>query len=210
MSHDNELELALSRVVDRRETAADWQCIETAERNNSGVVAELIASLKADADLRTFMRGEQSAIENEDPEPTSRPAVVSRPKTKRVQRVLAHALPLLAVGFVGIWLGSVWAPDHDQPDLPSGQPSVQMDTSSEALAQYVRLAQAEGRHLSLLSDVVVGVEPREGDSKFVMTTIKRVVEQRLVDGVMKTSVDDGGRLVAMPVTPESLTAPRSF
>ncbi|MEE9394405.1 MAG: hypothetical protein V3W41_18055 [Planctomycetota bacterium] len=203
MSENQDLDLAISRIVDRRESEADWARIDLAQDGGADVVANIVASLKADSSLRSFMRGERAGLEGIELPLRPRPA---RPKSKQFTRILSHALPVVFAALVGTWLGA-----QSLREEKTASPATQeVRSSDQAFADYVQQAQSEGLQLRQLAELVVSVNARDEDSKFVLTTIKRVLERRVVDGVLETNVDDGGRLVAMPVARERLQAPRSF
>lgn len=193
----------ISRVVDRRESASDWEALAQLESKQEPIWRELAQALRCEAELRSVMAVELARADRVSLPPTSKSA--TRKPLPTWSGWLAAAACLVA------WMLS---------SLSGPAASHSMESPADNLAQANPEEVApetentdSGTTPTVITElpmVVVDTKVAADGEGFEVVYLRRVLERRRVDQVMELTADESGALHPVPVDHSYPTRPEAL
>ena len=174
-------DLLLSRVVDRRAGAKDFDQLEKLADEDPQLWARLAQWLKDDAQLRAAVDEAASVAEGIEFSAvleTRRPRRARRPSTRWIGWAAAALLAFL-------WIGANLIPGESDT-------AVARTTPDEALELYRQIGTEDGRLLSELPLLLVDSQPLAEEGRFELVYLRRLLERRIVDEMVQPAIDEHG------------------
>lgn len=199
---NEETDILISRVIDRRATPEDWARLESLASRNSSVWNELALSIKLDQALGAEVSREASRCEHIN---------------ITVERVVKHAGEFKRSGInarrIGSWAGWVAAAVLVMFSLRGSERDVARRESSvagisgsprELLSRYLSSGQRDGSVVGEVPEkVLLNTAPAEDGGTYVIF-IRQIVEKVKVDDLYRISTDESGRQLPIRI-PEAPT-----
>lgn len=188
----------ISRVVDRCESAADWEALSAFESEHNGVWRELAQALRCEAELRDAMaiqvaRADQVSLPPSSKSNTRRPLPTWSGWLAAAACVIAWALSSLSDPAAAI---ATHSPVEKVAQAAPEEPATQNTADHSVITELPML--------------VVDTKPAVDGDGYEVIYLRRVLETRRVDQVMQLAVDEGGSLRPVPVDHSELTRPEAL
>ncbi len=186
----------ISRVVDRCESAADWDALAEIEGERGEVWRELAQALRCEAELRSVMSTELERADRVALPMSSTPA----------QR---FTLPtwsgwLAAAACLALWFASSQAEAEQPPAAPA---LAVVETENAELVEATTPEETDTSIITELPMVVVETKPAANGVGYEVVYLRRVLESRTVDQVLELAPDESGGLRPVPVDDAHLKRP---
>lgn len=195
-----EAELAISRVVDRRETLADWALLERWAAEDTTIYQQIAATLRDDCTLRLALERRLASVApaagpggRTDPQP-----LPLSPPARRAYSSWALGAALALVGFLVAFI-------------------VRTQGSSEArrepealLTRYLDAGAENGNVLEPLPNVTLDVRPAAQEGAVEVIFMRRILERAVVREGWRIGSDEHGRPQPARVDLASFKATTSF
>ena len=203
---NNELDILVSRVIDGVASRADWDAIEAMAAADPGVWRELASAQRADQQLTREVRTETAAAAWVSlPTATTDLAAV---QTQRRSRAVAMwggwaAAAALALAVVGQKTGGNNGARGGEMAVADLVP---IRSASDALQEYLDRGRQDGLVIGELPDkVLVQTRPIGNGGGMEVVYLRQIVERTRVDDLYRTTTDELGNVMGLPVrvTPAS-------
>lgn len=204
----------ISRIVDRKESTADWEQLAELDDGNGSAWLALAQTLRCEAELRGALGAELERADS-------------------VELVAPRRIAASLAGWSG-WLTAAacllgWilaASDRVEPDPistddnalvsvdgPSPSESEPQSTEDSAQstgsqAEIVRAAADAADVIKELPLIIVDTQPAESGEGYEVVYLRRVLESRRVDEVLEFRPDDTGNLLPVPVDEARIQRPK--
>lgn len=194
----NELDILISRVIDKVATKSDWEAIEAMASADPGVWRELGAAQRADQQLVIEVAHETSAASW-----VSLPTAtldLAQSKTQQRSRLVATwggwaAAAALALAFVGQRGGAT----RGSVDMASAD-LVPIRSAGDALQAYLDRGKQDGVVIGELPDkVLVQTRPIGNDGGVEVVYLRQIVERTRVNDLYRPTTDELGNVTGVPV-----------
>lgn len=208
---ETDLDILISRVVDGRAAAPDWNQIESHAAGDAGVWKQ-VALAQRDHSLLcgAVFRATAPAVRIEIPAQPS----VQIPESYRIdhasvthrsRRVAAWAgwaaAAAMALAFLGRSNVPVSGPSQEEAGLGS-----RITSAADALNLYLNKGQADGSVIGQEPNKqILEVQPLAGRQGYKVIFVRQIIEQAEVDNLYRFTSDELGRLSPVPVRPEPVT-----
>jgi len=188
----------ISRVVDRCESAADWDALAELESERGEVWRELAQALRCEAELRSVMATELERADR-----------VALPKTSTPPQ--RFALPtwsgwVAAAACLALWFASTRS-EPEQPPVAPALAAVERDDAEFVAENAPEETEDDAAVITELPMVVVETKPAANGDGYEVVYLRRVLESRTVDQVLELAPDESGGLRPVPVDDAHLKRP---
>lgn len=206
MSTD-ELDLILTRIVDRRATATDWSTLESLAAKNPSVWKDLAATMKIDDKLRSHMEREvrKSETVNITVERIVRHDHQSRQTGSRARRIGTWGGWIAAAVLVMFSLRGT----NTNPGAAQSSIAGISGSTRDILSNYLQSGKRDGSVVGEMPEkVLLNTTPAEDGGTYVIF-IRQIVEKVKVEDLYRISTDETGRPtpVRIPDTPATPRGP---
>jgi hypothetical protein len=178
-------DLLIGRVVDRSERPDDWQELERLFAGDPALRQQLCATLRDDAWLRLAVAGPLAFAER-----------VEAPPRRRLTRMSGLVGWLCAAAFALLWLSPRLSPAAPAAPPPS--------------APVARDLAATSTQLGELPPLLVRSQPTDDGTALRVVTMRRILEENVVQQVFSVGADEFGGVQQVPVALASCTTPTDF
>ncbi|MBK8099726.1 MAG: hypothetical protein IPK26_21680 [Planctomycetes bacterium] len=185
-------DLLIARVIDRSEAVTDWDEIEQSARADAAVWRRVCEGLRDDALLRAAVAPALLVADRVD---------VPARKPQPVHDWRSAAGWLAAGVFALLW---AFGRESPPPTDPAGG-AVSTQSSGEPASPI-----PAGRTLGELSRVLVQAEPTEDGRSLRVVSMRRILEESVVDQVFQFDQDEVGDLRPTQVELASFQTPSDF
>lgn len=200
-----ELDLIITRVVDRRATASDWSTLESLAAKDPSVWRDLGATMRMDHELRRRMDQEVRKSEN---------------ISIKIERVVLHDRQKPRIGSharrIGSWGGWIAAAVLIAFSLRGGGTNTRQSDANLAgfsgstrdiLSNYLQSGKRDGTVVGEVPEkVLLNTTPAEDGGTYVIF-IRQIVEKVKVEDLYRISTDEIGRPIPVRI-PESTSTYR--
>jgi len=201
MTTREDRDVLISRIVDQEATVEDWTHLRDLAQDDPEVWRDLAEAQLEQAGLAEAIRPVLDAAENVD---VPNHEVASVRLTHRVRTALAWtgwaaaaAVLLAAIGLGGVELPSSTEPASRASVMPT---DLGLDSAEQALDRYLDLGRRENRVLGEIPErVVLHTAPVENGEGVEVIFLRQIVERRIVSDLYRSSTDEAGRSVPVPV-----------
>jgi len=207
-------DLLISRVVDRCESAADWDALSELEREHREVWRELAQALRCDAELRSVMASEIARADQVEILPEISTPELATP----VHRLAAWSGWITAAACLLAWLLSspsvalkTISPEARTDNIAQvDEEATPVTITSMEPSEPVAIETEASSVITELPMVVVGTKPAENGDGYEVVYLRRVLETRRVDQIVELTADDRGDFRPVPVDNARLNHPEVF
>ncbi len=188
--NESNLDILITRVIDRRATASDWVELETLAASDPSVWRELAAAQKHDAAL-AFAVGEAVAAADH----------VSLPHASEAGVAGVHRRLRLAVTWGG-WAAAAAVALMFATQRPTTAPT---DTQiaglplPDMLSQYIDQGKKQGTVVGELPDKIVLDSTKTADGGTEIVFVRQIVEKARVDDLYRMTTDEAGNPQAVKI-----------
>jgi hypothetical protein len=184
----NREEILISKVVDRCESAAEWEELEGIAGRDTAVWQRLRATLRDDALLRQAVVPELAVADN----------VEAPPAALGLRGMLAPLGWLAAALFAALWL---YGPSR-APEARPARVDANSTDSNDAVG---------GKHsLGELPPLLVRSQPTEDGKALRVVTMRRILQESIIDKVYQVGEDEFGDVQPMQVELSLYANPSDF
>ena len=188
----------ISRVVDRQESAADWERLAELESGDGEVWLELAQALRCEAELRGALSSELERAETVEVAPARRAPI----------SLAAWSGWLTAAACL---LGWIFAARQDVAPSPTRVEDAQLVSIQEPEASPAEpevVSESSADVITELPVLIVDTQPAESGDGYEVVYLRRVLETRRVDEVLELRPDDTGQMLPVPVDEARMQRPK--
>jgi hypothetical protein len=192
---ESNLDILITRVIDRRATAADWVELEALAAADASVWRELVAAQKHDAALSHAV-GEAVASADRVSIPHSTQA--GEAGVHRRLRLVATWGGWAAAAAVALMFATQRPPARNDPlaGTQTAGPSLPLP---EMLSQYIDQGKKQGTVVGELPDKIVLDSIKTADGGTEITFVRQIVEKARVDDLYRMTTDEAGNPQAVKI-----------
>ncbi|MDX9912682.1 MAG: hypothetical protein RBS39_12705 [Phycisphaerales bacterium] len=193
-------DILISRVIDGEATPEDWTALRAMAERDASIWSDLVAAQQDHAELCAIVSRAADAAEHVDVPVLEHMSERVALRTRRVGAWMgwaaAAAIALTWAGMGGFLTrpARVGADGADVAGVP-GAGLVDALTPDQALAQYYKAGQAEGRVLGELPERVVLEAVPTADGRVEVRFVRQIVERAIVHDLYRVGEDEAGNPV---------------
>lgn len=191
-------DILISRVIDGEATPEDWTAMRAMAERDATIWSDLVAAQQDHAELCAIVSRAADAAERIEAPVLEHMSDRAALRTRRVGAWMgwaaAAAIALTWAGFGGFLTRTASVEGSNVAGLP-GVSMLDALTPDQALAQYYKAGQAEGRVLGELPERVVLQAVPLQDGRVEVRFVRQIVERAVVADLYQVGHDEAGNPV---------------